>query len=996
MKISSFTATILSGVLALVVLVFAAPLAQAFTVTVTNGTDIPTNGTFTLRQAISAAVGGDTVDFAPNLTSITLEGSITIDKSINISGPGSGALAIQRDSAASNFGVLTIRNDNTSISVSISGVSITNGHNTSSGGGIYLAYPATLTITNCSIMNNRSDYSGGGIKNDGGILSINNCVISGNVSPDGGGIFNYGQEDATPPPPNLSIINSTISNNTALDTGGCNSNTCFGGGGLVTMAATVSITNCTISGNRSEVGYGNDCGGGIANYGSHISCTGCAIFNNSALDAGGGICNTYDSGFFTGSLGDITLLNCTVSGNSAVSGTGIYNVGYDMNNDVITLKSCTVASNVTPGGLGAGVVNQLYATLNAFNTIIAKNIRTGGGSADFNGTLTSQGYNLIGNTSNTTITGTTTGNQLNVDPLLGLLQNNGGPTYTMGLQSGSPATDKGSSGGTSNDQRGFNRPVDSPVIPNASGGDGSDIGAFEDQNVCGNQIVTNNNDSGGGSLRAVIAGTCTGATITFAPSVVSPINLTTGEIAIPRPMTITGPGAKLMTVQRSPSASTNFSIFHVSAGGNVTFSGLTITKGNPNHDGGGFYVDSQSTLFLSNAVVTGNFANSAGGIPGNGGGIAVEGTGVPAANFSNTTISGNSATGSAGGIYISSGTLDLNNCTVSGNSAGMNGGGIVPGGTTRLFNDTIANNTAANGGGVRNGGSSVTGRNTIIAKNTASTSNPDFAGTLTSEGYNLIGNTTGTVITGTTTGNILNVNPLLGPLQDNGGPTPTLALLTGSPAIDQGSGFGVTFVDQRGASRPFDFPNIANASGGNGSDIGAFEVRPFTALSAVSRKIQGAGTFDFNLPLIGSAGIECRTGGATNNHQIVFTFANSVTYNSAALSAGTGSVSSASGNGTTAITVNLTGVSNAQRITVTLLGVSDGTNAGDVSVPMGVLLGDTNGNGTVSASDIGQTKSFSGQPLDATNFRADVNLSGSINASDIGLVKAMAGTVLPP
>ena len=76
--------------------------------------------------------------------------------------------------------------------------------------------------------------------------------------------------------------------------------------------------------------------------------------------------------------------------------------------------------------------------------------------------------------------------------------------------------------------------------------------------------------------------------------------------------------------------------------------------------------------------------------------------------------------------------------------------------------------------------------------------------------------------------------------------------------------------------------------------------------------------------------------------------------------------------------------------------MSDGLNMANLAVPMGVLLGDTNGNGSVSASDVGQTKAQSGQPVTAGNFRTDVNVSGSISASDIGLVKAQSGTSLTP
>ena len=124
--------------------------------------------------------------------------------------------------------------------------------------------------------------------------------------------------------------------------------------------------------------------------------------------------------------------------------------------------------------------------------------------------------------------------------------------------------------------------------------------------------------------------------------------------------------------------------------------------------------------------------------------------------------------------------------------------------------------------------------------------------------------------------------------------------------------------------------------------------------------------FDINLPLTGNSGVECRSGGAGNDYQVIFTFPGAVTFNSAAVTAGTGSVSGSSGNGTTTITVNLTGVTNAQNITVTLLSVSNGTSTGDISVQMGVLVGDTNGDRFVNAGDSLQTRNRSGQATKRT------------------------------
>jgi hypothetical protein len=168
------------------------------------------------------------------------------------------------------------------------------------------------------------------------------------------------------------------------------------------------------------------------------------------------------------------------------------------------------------------------------------------------------------------------------------------------------------------------------------------------------------------------------------------------------------------------------------------------------------------------------------------------------------------------------------------------------------------------------------------------------------------------------------------------------------------------------------------------------------AQSAFSRKTHGgAGTFDVPLPLTGNVGVECRSGGATNDYQMIINFATSVTVGGASVTSGTGSVSSFSVSGSQ-VTVNLTGVTNVQRITVTLSNVNDGTHMGDVPVSMGVLVGDVNGNAVVNASDVSLTKSQVGQAVSGSNFREDVNANGLINSVDVAQVKSEVGTALPP
>ena len=179
-------------------------------------------------------------------------------------------------------------------------------------------------------------------------------------------------------------------------------------------------------------------------------------------------------------------------------------------------------------------------------------------------------------------------------------------------------------------------------------------------------------------------------------------------------------------------------------------------------------------------------------------------------------------------------------------------------------------------------------------------------------------------------------------------------------------------------------------------DVALFAPCAPVPTSAVSRKVHGAaGTFDVPLPLTGNVGVECRSGGATNDYQMIINFATTVTVESASVTSGTGSVTSFGVSGSQ-VTVNLTGVTNVQTITVTLFNVNDGTHMGNVPVSMGVLVGDVNGNAVVNASDVSLTKSQVGQAVSSSNFREDVNANGVINSVDIALVKSKVGTALPP
>jgi plastocyanin len=227
------------------------------------------------------------------------------------------------------------------------------------------------------------------------------------------------------------------------------------------------------------------------------------------------------------------------------------------------------------------------------------------------------------------------------------------------------------------------------------------------------------------------------------------------------------------------------------------------------------------------------------------------------------------------------------------------------------------------------------------------------------------------------------------------------------------------------ADGQFCSPDDTNCSAGTLSNIGAVYEHTFTqagtysyhcashcafgmtgtinvasapmAQSAFSRKVHGgAGTFDVSLPLTGNVGVECRTG---PTYQMIINFASSVTVGSAMVTSGTGNVTNFSGSGTPQITVNLDSVTDVQRITVTLMNVTDGISdvpVADVPVSMGVLIGDVNGSTGVNSTDVALTKSQVGQTVTSSNFREDVNASGTITATDVTIVKSDVGHALPP
>jgi Right handed beta helix region len=475
---------------------------NAATITVTTTAD---NGPGSLRDAIAAASDGDTVQFdaALNGQSIMLTSAeLAVDKNITISGPGANQLAVTRSSGT--FRILhllpghTVKIEGLTIgggngSLGPNGSGVLNDHATltmnscavqdnigqgNQGAGIYNdGSSATLTILNSTISGNASYggaigcfSSGGGLYNGGGTLTITNSVVSNNYSGqpsgppfpcgDGGGISNFGK---------LTITDSTISDNTAG----------IHGGGIYN-AGVVTITGSTVSGNMgvgTHDGEGWGEGGGIYNTGS-MTITNSTLSNNVATRSGGGINGSptisnstisgneaFDEG--GGIYGSPIVIDCTISGNSVhyrgggisgsptitnstISGNSADNGGGGISGGGI-IRHSTVTGNT--GGAGGNIL-VAGSQLEIGNTIL-KTGTSGANIVNNGGTVTSHGYNLSDDNGGGFLTAP--GDQINTDPILGPLQNNGGSTFTHELLTGSPAIDTGDPSFTpppSHDQRG--------------------------------------------------------------------------------------------------------------------------------------------------------------------------------------------------------------------------------------------------------------------------------------------------------------------------------------------------------------------------------------------------------------------------------------------------------------------------------------------------------------------------------------------------------------
>ncbi|MDX1998744.1 MAG: choice-of-anchor Q domain-containing protein [Thermoanaerobaculia bacterium] len=386
--------------------------AEAATFTVTNLNDA---GPGSLRQAINdanGAAGADTVVFDAGVTgTITLTtGQLSVADSLTINGPGQANLTVSGNDASRVFYLYSA---SAQINVTISDLTISDGAATI-GAGIILG-SEILALDNVTIQNNVASGDGAGLWATGMALSltITDSVITGNQAGDDGGAI-YIDDTGGP----VLIQRTQITGNSAAGNGG--------GVYLYDTDTPVTIEDSTISGNTATLD-----GGGIYSY--DTDATGTITVRRTTVSGNNG---TRGGGIYLyGPDTDVFIENSTISGNQAsLNGGGVYL--YFVYAPTVNLDHTTIASN-TATGTGGGLI-KFVGAVDLANTLVADN--AAGTDPDVSGTLDAN-FSLIENVGSAVLNGAN--NVTGVDPALGALGNNGGPTETHAPGGGSPALEAG-------------------------------------------------------------------------------------------------------------------------------------------------------------------------------------------------------------------------------------------------------------------------------------------------------------------------------------------------------------------------------------------------------------------------------------------------------------------------------------------------------------------------------------------------------------------------
>jgi len=860
-------------------------LVLSTTYTVTTLADLPTAGQTTLRQAIAAAdADGNTNATSPDVINFAVTGAIALNSvlpaitgALAIEGPGASSLTLGLASTATNVSVATL-SVAAGADTSVSGLTIT-GPDAEAillGSGSSLAAQG-VTFEHFGLAANDMTPPAGILGNQGGgSISVEGCTFTNGFATS---IYDIGFKS-------LTVAGSTFSGNDGP-----------GEGGAIEVAA------------------------GATGQGGGFSIADSLFSNNFAFNAGAIALSNGASG----SIVDSTFTANQSNGYGGAIALKQFGPDFQLTSS-LTLADSTVVGN-TSGGSGLTVPNSgggVYADpgdhLVLVDTIVAQNSRNGT-TDDVDASVDpTSAFNLIGDGNG--LTGAINGSSGNlvgtdaspINPMLGPLQNNSGPTLTMAPLTSSLAVDRGGPSPTTDaanptDQRGLPRVVDQASVLDPIGGDGRDIGAVELQGPIVPTVLTVNTTAdanpptGTLSLRQAIEAADGLILLTTLPSSqirqgdpnVFVIDLAvTGTIAIgsalptlaaPGEVDLDGPGASSLTILGDGQA--GLPVLQVGQFDRTSVANLTIDGDEGSGAvgilvGAGAIVSTASDIFQHIILPTGQGINGGivalaggssvaveqctftnllvNGVVNEGGTLSVDessfvndlGATLPGGGvFSSALPSGaggpvsitrslfenNTSSTRGGAVALFGGSVaTIADSTFSGNFASI-GGGIdvqtaVPGGLTAATSVSVLRSTitgngvvgGSSGGGLFASQVAVTVVDSIITGNTDNNgTEDDVAAMFTSASSNdLLG--VGTGATGLTNGqngirfgDAANpLNPMLGPLQNNGGPTPTFAPLPGSPALDAGSGTSDPGTDQRGVVR------------GQVIDIGAYQATAST------------------------------------------------------------------------------------------------------------------------------------------------------------------------
>ena len=750
------------------------------------------------------------------------------------------------------------------------------GSSGASGGAVFAT--AGLEIVNSEILNNSADV--GGAIHVTGNLTIENSTISGNAATESGGAVYADATFAT-----VLIESSNIVNNTA---------SLEAGGALLISgeASDVDILRSTISGNIAGSNGGGIAIDGISN---DILIEESTFFGNDASGNGGGLHVFNDN---TGNIqgNELLVLSSTISGNTASGNGGGIDV-FDFNPFQLRILHSTVFDNQAAFGGGTYL---LSGSLLADHSIIAGNRATSGSAPDFDNinpnidpetppTLFAS-FSLIGTGDGANIENlgqsSLVGGLIPIDPGLGPLEDNGGLTLTHEPLLNSPVIEAGNPTIpflTDADQRGFDRIINATI----------DIGAVESDGLVNiftvdTLVDEDDGDSSAGdlSLREAIdiANNSVGsALINFAAELDGGtifINSSLGEfditssIIVDAEQLLSGITVDASTADSTPDLDDGNGqrLFNVDDGDSealLDFELRNITLEGGDVDGSGGAIFTNENLTLVAVTINDNAAaGDGGGIFQQGGGLFISGS-----TIANNRAVGDGSTGQSNGLDVQPGSggglwtntlsfnpndedfdpgdlrVDIVNSTFSGNTAASEGGGIFNfNGLLAIQHTTITDNAAPNvaGGGVVSF-AAVGTRTEVFSSIISGNSNGDVqvslnapalsGNTFESQGFNLIGDGNALLVFSLSDNDVIDTNPGLLPLSSNGGPTPTHALLPGSPAVDASDPTAI--IDSEGPNTPEGLPDFdqrgqlfsriidADLDGVARLDIGSFEASEF-------------------------------------------------------------------------------------------------------------------------------------------------------------------------